>query len=157
MESVGTPKRPFAVATRAPCPPPRATIAPPAAAVKRLREGEALLRSRAPSTTRPSWRYAECGQSPNAGGRQTRADARSEEGATERPVRLLRRARRRARRLRRGRRAHEPQPLEQGPQALAPRVHPHDVQGEHPAQQRRPQRSRRSIAESLKRLPVRWC
>ena len=86
---------------RAPCPPPRATIAPPAAHVQRRREGQALLRSGAPSTTRPSWRSAERGQRPNAGGRQTRANARSQGGATERPVRLLRRARRRPRRLRR--------------------------------------------------------
>ena len=67
-------------------------------------------------------------------------------------VRLRAPSRRRARRLRRGRRADEPQPLEQGPQALAPGVHPHqpppaaaartrkDVDAEHPAQQRRPPR-----------------
>jgi hypothetical protein len=59
-------------------------------------------------------------------------------------------ARRRA--LRRGRRAPEAQPLEQGPPRLAPGVHSHqpppaaaawtrkDVDGEHPAQQRRPPR-----------------
>jgi hypothetical protein len=58
-----------------PRPPPRATIAPPAAHVQRRREGQALLRSGAPSTTRPSWRSAERGQHPNAGGRQTRANA----------------------------------------------------------------------------------
>src|SRR5713101_9600900 len=78
-----------------PLPPPGATIAPPAAEVKRRREGEAPLRRGAPSTTRLSWRYAERGQRPNAGGTQTRANARSEGGATEGPVRLLRRSRRR--------------------------------------------------------------
>jgi len=45
----------------------------------RLREGEALLRSEAPSTTRPSWRYAERGQRPNAGGTQTRANEQAQE------------------------------------------------------------------------------
>src|SRR5712692_3063399 len=99
-------KRAFAVATPCPLPPPGATIAPPAAEVKRRREGEAPLRRGAPSTTRLSWRYAERGQRPNAGGTQTRANARSEGGATEGPVRLLRRSRRRPRRLRRGGGAH---------------------------------------------------
>jgi hypothetical protein len=40
-------------------------------------------------------------------------------------VRLRSPLRRQERLLCRGRRAHEPQPLEQGPQALAPGVHPH--------------------------------
>src|SRR6266849_4455641 len=71
-------KRAFAVATPCPLPPPGATIAPPAAEVKRRREGEAPLRRGAPSTTRLSWRYAERGQAP-----ERRRD--TDEG--ERPVR----------------------------------------------------------------------
>src|SRR5438093_11284644 len=67
----------------------------------------------------------------------------SEGGATEGPVRLLRRARRRPRRLRPWRRAPEPQPLEQALKMLAPGVYSHepppsaaartnkDVDGEH--------------------------
>ena len=68
-------------------------------------------------------------------------------------VRLRSPSRRRPRRSGRWRRPVEPEPLEQGPQALATGVHPHDpppaaaaralkdVKGEDPAQQRRPRRT----------------
>ena len=106
--------------TPRPGPPRGTTIAPPAAHVKRAWPGSDAKLLRQPGSR---GRDAEHGRRLNAGERQTRANAPSQGGATERPVRLLRRSRRRARRLRRGRRTVEAQPLEQGPQRRAPRVH----------------------------------
>jgi hypothetical protein len=82
LESVGTPNAFSPSLPRAPCPPPRATIAPPAAEVKRLRTGEAPWRgSEAELLRQPaSLRKAERGQRPNAGGRRAKAYARSEGG-----------------------------------------------------------------------------
>jgi len=112
-----------------------------------------------PSRTVPSWRRSRARPEPE---RRGEADAGARCGSVgarecrdERLVRLRSPSRRRARRLRGWRGDHEPEPLEQDPQALALRVHPHDpppaaaaralkdVQGEHSAQQRRPRRPRR--------------
>ena len=153
-------------------PPPRATIAPPAAEVTRLREGErgamtfdGAQQGGEPARTRPSWRRRRARHEPDQSREadESRGPDPSGRGNVENEwnaenecrVRLRSPARRRARRLRRGRRAHEAQPLEQGPQRLAPGVHSHepppaaaartrkDVEGEHPAQQRR--RPRRTL------------
>jgi len=82
VESLGTSKALSRPPTRASCPPPRATIAPPGGRSQGPPGGRCpvavLRRSGAPSTTLPAWRKAERGRSPNAGGRQTRANARSE-------------------------------------------------------------------------------
>jgi len=64
------------------------------------------------------------GKSRNEAERQTKARGPDPSGRGQADnacrIRLRSLSRRRARRLRRGRRAHEPQPLEQGPQRLAP-------------------------------------
>src|SRR5213594_2495773 len=87
--SVGTPN---ALSPLPPTSAGRHDRAPGGPRQARLPEGEALLRRGAPSTTRPWRRSTERGQRPNAGGRQTRANAQSQGGATERQIRLLRRA-----------------------------------------------------------------
>ena len=78
-------KRAFATAPRAPVSARHNDRAPDGP----RQEGLARLGRKTPSTTRLSWRDAERGRRLNAGERQTRANARSEGGATERPVRLL--------------------------------------------------------------------
>jgi hypothetical protein len=89
-----------------------------------------------PARTRLSWRRrrarhepdrsreADESRGPDPSGRGNVENEWNAENESR--VRLRSPARRRARRLRRGRRAHEAQPLEQGPQRLAPGVHSHE-------------------------------
>jgi len=142
-----------------PCPLAQATIAPPEGEVKR--PGRAMTRGGTqkggdPSRTLPSWRRSRARPEPERRREADDGERSGSVGAREcRDERLVRRRsplRRRARGLRGWRGDHEPEPLEQDPQALALRVHPHDpppaaaaralkdVQDEHPAQQRRPRR-----------------
>ena len=153
-------KRAFAVEN--PSPP-----APRRAPRSRLREGErgaitfdGAQEGGEPARIGPSWRRRRARHEPERSREadESRGPDPSGQGNAENEWnpenecrgRLRSPARRRARRLRRGQRAHEAQPLEQGPPRLAPGVHSHepppaaaartrtDVEGEHPAQQRRP-------------------
>ncbi len=141
-----------------PAPRPRPKIAPPGGQSQAPWRGMTSRRcsqSGEPSRTLSSVRRKpDAGGSGNGGGRQTAARSPDPSGRgnseNECLVRLLFPSRGRARRRRRWRRDVEPEPLEQDTQALAPRGHPNDpsaaaaaralkdVDGDDPAQKRRP-------------------